>query len=513
MPPFDIVGLGAVGDVLAGHAPVAGELASTLPVGFDAVLQCGERLTHAVLAGQLAAASLTSAAFRAPWGEASLPPEAAAALAAHVSPLDTTTAFVQLALELRLDAPRLRTLGAFERPPVVAPDAARIGLPGEARPAEIVWTAEFNLLRIETEPVLALERRFGDVVAPVGDLVMSTGEDDGSGPSETVRRTRLGSGSVVTRAPLSMSARPELLQAWVEVDFGASTTESEGADPVLGALLAHETGGAWLSALQARISAAGRRRVTPRFALGGPLSAAQLGRALGPGRVDARVHPGTDGRELLTLGFNYGADVGGLIEEVKPFTGGRDFGLFVSGTVATAVIRSRWQAFASGRTLEGDTPVTLTLSDGSTGEGRARIRARFGGLRSVGMTARRTPPGDVIRVTYLQELQLLALWDPDGRPITDLGPLGEADETRSTLNVAPYAKAGPDEPAVRPEFKALLLQVLEPLARPTLDPQPMADMQGYVSATLGACVCRWSLPRPQPSRTAVADKIGGVLTR
>lgn len=486
---------------------IVADLSPRLPAGFDAVAQFSRDLLQASLVQNLTALGLVSVEVRRPWGAEVLPEGVAAAFAAEVRPQDSVTANLELAVEFRLTNPRLRTLGERWVPPVLEKDARTAPAFPTGKPGEIAWVVELNLLRIRREPELeqapVLSRRSGfgatrndENLGTIGPVFEGGGPVFEPAPPVTITRTAIARGSAVTRAPLLLTARLDLLQTWVEFDLAAGATAAEPADDVMGELLDADLGEAWLEEASARLTAASRLRGCPRTAFGGALTSTQTA-ALGltHARPDFQVHVTPDGAEVLSLSATFGADAHGLIEDLHPFLGNHDFALFVSRQVIDRVVRVRWRTNPRARMFINNVTVGMPFSEGSEvmGDGTARVHVRVGDISDVGLMAAPAPGGDVLRLTCEQTVQVLALWWPNGQPVRDLGELGEPADLPVTLNIAPYGRPEPGTDTQAP-FRLYMLKVLEPLAVPLLDRFGLWRMQGFVSEALDACVCRWSLP-------------------
>jgi hypothetical protein len=476
------------------------EPAARLPVGFDAVAQLSSRLLQASLAGVFQAAGMASIETRRPLGADELPPSIQSTLPTHVTSIEPSGAVVEFAVEFRLADPRLRTLGEPSVAPLVIA-AARGGSPAPGlgpKPAEIAWTVEFNLLQVKQEQadagVLRSARVVDGMVASIGDLVVGPGFT--LAPRPTIVRTRIAKGIAVTRTPTTLVSRLDILQMWVEFDLAASTTAMEESDPLMAELLAAPVGETWLEGAKARLTSTARLRACPRVALGGALTASQVaGLGLTDPRADCRVHALPGGAEILSLAASFGNDAAGLIGDVQPFIGLRDFAIFLSAAVMNPVVRARWRAKPVARRFTSNLTLRMPISEDSAtlGDGTVRVRVRLGELSAVGLMAAPGPLGDVVRLSCDEEIEVLAVWWPSGERVEDLGDLGKPTTFPMTVNVAPFGRpeAGTN---VNAPFRLFLLSVLEPLAVPLLDRFGINRMEGFVSEALDASICRWSLP-------------------
>jgi hypothetical protein len=358
--------------------------------------------------------------------------------------------------------------------------------------------------------------RRGELGGVLSSGTLSTGGGGGGGSAVVESRVLLGGGSAVTRFPTSLVSRPELLQAWLELDVARTDTSVTAEAVPLAALLATPRGEDMLRTALAVLVTRGGLRLSPRIALAGSLAPQQIA-ALGlPAvRVAHAVGRRLDGSEVLSLCFSFGEDAGGSLASLQPFLGASNFAFFVSLATAAPVVRTRWRLDRAGRTFVGDVPIEMPLRAGSeeTGEGLVRLRVQLGHtLTEVGLMALESEQGDVLRLACDEEVQILRAWFADGSEVEDLGELGDPATLPLVVNVAPFAAPVPGEQRDT-TFRVFLRQVLEPLARPLVEPFAIRRVSGFSSEALGAVVTRWSLPRPQDDLVAPGFDSGvGVLS-
>lgn len=489
----------------------------SLPVGFDAVAQFSHKLLQASLGRSLSALGLGSIDIRRPWVGEALPASVHDALSAHVRLSELNTVLGGVSIEFRLTDPVLRTLG--ERPQESQTASMRVAwppvnAPGHGAPAEIVWSVELNLLKLR--PSMVLTTGSGPTASssssPVANFNdFAVGAENAPSEGEGTR-IRVGAGRLVTKTAVTMSTRLDLLQAWLDFDLAGSSTALESGDAVITDLLAAAVGQAWFHDAVARLSSAGRVQACPRFALGGMLTSAQVAATdLTDGRADYQIHRTPSGAEILSVTFAFGDAGGGLVADLQPFIGARDFALFVSREAMGPVIRARWSANAASRDITALVPLQMPLSAGSDdiGTGTAQINVQFGDLDAVSLMAAAAPLGDVLRLTGPQTIHVLGMWWPNGDSVGDLGDLGKPTIVPSTLNVAPFADP-PDRADTQSEFRRFMLSVLEPMAVPLLDRYAIYSLDGFLSEALDASICRWSLP-PLTAGLADINAVGGLL--
>jgi hypothetical protein len=332
------------------------------------------------------------------------------------------------------------------------------------------------------------------------DSVTDAALDPGgaSPPVPKLTRTRVASGVAVTRAPTVLVSRLDILQLWLDFDIAASATELETSEPLMADLLGAPVGQSWFEVSVARLTSAARLRACPRLALGGALTASQAaGLGLAAPRADYKVHALPSGAEILSLTASFGTDAGGLVADLQSFIGHQDFAFLVSRLVLNPVLRARWRTNPAARQFTSDITLRMPISEGSEtlGDGTARVRVRLGELNDASLMAAPVPLGDVLRLACDEEIEVLAVWWPNGQPVRDLGELGNPTVVPMTVNVAPFARATAGTNIQAP-FRLFLLSVLEPLAAPLLDRFAIHGMAGFLSEALDASVCRWSLPSP-----------------
>jgi hypothetical protein len=507
--------------------------ASSLPMGFDAVVQCDQLLVEVQLLRNLRSAQLHVPSVRVSFPDDGFPAEVRAAVAAALSqPWPAIVRSGQTFLELRLRDPALATLGPTPDP--VATGGGGVVLPAFAveatgaasaaagssaafetpsPPVQIAWTLELNLVRVRLpDPVdmaqrpaaargSALARRPGETEEEPDPT--DPGEDGpGSGPG-TAReiRRRLAVGRATTKMPAYLVTHPELLQAWLELDVVRTETTASADDAPLTALLASARGQDMLRSALAKLVSRAGLRASPRVTVAGSMAPQQIA-ALGLPAMRA-VHSVLRrpvGGEVLSVAFTFGDDGGGSVAQLQPFLGAGHSAHFVSLATLTPVLRTRWRLQPAAREFTGDVPVEMPRHAGSdeTGQGTARVRVRLGEvLTDAALMALESEHGDVLRLACDEEIQLLAAWYADGSRVDDLGELGEPATTPFVVNVAPFTPTPAGELRDTP-LRAFLLSVLEPLALPFVERYDVRQVDGFCSEALGALVARWSLPVSGP---------------
>ena len=509
---------------------------SRLPVGFGAVSQFDRRLLQVQLLRNLQAAGVAQLATRVAFGTEVFPAEVRAAAAPHVTPLDGR---LPTFIELRLRDPHLVSLGSAPEPPiaggvVISPrffaeeerpvppaggpsDAP--GLRGLGAPVVVTWILELNLLRVRFDPVSTSPGAAapsatgtGTPTGSLGGVLVDAAPSTGAGPSGTESRVLLAAGRAVTRMPAHVASRPELLQAWVELDVARTETTAASEAPALAALLDDARGKDMLRSALAPLMTRAGLRLTPRVSPAGSLAPQQVA-ALGLPAMTVvhavRLRP--DGSEVLSLCFGFGDDRGSLTQ-LQPFLGASHFAHFVTLATLAPVVRTRWRLQPAAREFVGDVHVDMPLHEGSeeTGEGTLRLHVRLDDdVTDVALMALEGEHGDVLRLACTEEVQLLRAWFADGSEVRDLGELKEPATFPLVVNVAPFTAAPAGERRDTP-FRDFLRHVVEPVALPFVERFAVRRVGGFASEALGMIVSRWSLPTLQ-DQLVPPDEVGGAF--
>lgn len=494
-------GIPTTGALSGEHSPAA------LPRGFNAVAQMDLRLLQAQLRRSLQASGLETLRAQIPFVLGSLPSLTASAIEPHAAHHDTF-ALAEMAVEVRLLDPVLQTLDAA---PAHADAAVAADVSGDRHIVEIGWTVELNVLRTERELVVST-----DVPTPgrtrhaeLGGFAVSANPDpDRPVPLDpNTTRTRVAQGKIRTRSSARTASRPELLQAWLELDTARTAIVLGQAEPALLALLESVTGQEMIGTALSRLTSAPATQLSPRIAVAGGLSAhhsAELGWSAMT--VRHTVHSRPAGGEVLSLAFTFGEDAGGALSELQPFLGRRNFAYYISRETLAPILAMRWRLRPSARDFVGNLPVDMPLHAGTeqVGEGLVRLHVRLGDeISFVRLTAIEGQYGDVLQLACNEDLHLLAAWYANGSPVSDLGELGKPITLPFVVSIAPFSPAPTDTDTQTP-FRDFLLEVLEPLALPMIERFPIYKVDGFLSEALGACVGRWSMP---PRTREVAEDL------
>jgi hypothetical protein len=171
----------------------------------------------------------------------------------------------------------------------------------------------------------------------------------------------------------------------------------------------------------------------------------------------------------------------------------------VSSKVYTPVLKGLWSANAVHTPVVTDVPVEMPVEEGSdeTGTGKARVKVILSPrLSDAGLVASTDPDlGDPMRIASEQTVQLLALWDPRGHQIDDLGDLAKPTVEPFALALQLFNKPAVVKHTIQSPMKNVLAAMFLPLFFPMTERYGVNSVSGYASSPLGAIIVRWSLPR------------------
>lgn len=534
MPPA-ATKIGSLSDVLVNagdrlaHDPPIDTLA-----GFDVVAQFSHGLLNQQAVRSLAQKRLTKLSAYVPWGAVALPASLLAALPPRFALVLATG---EARLELRLIQPYLSGLqwpldisGGADSPISVSarrPGAgARIRsssrtssrVIGRSRTANVTWRLEINLLTARLDVgVLASSTSTGGAAPPVGgsasgvvlgpqgtavlgdlaDLAVSdtVAGDDG----RSWNRRLLASGRAVTGAGAILDVPAGLWRFGMTLDFADIAVAVTSELPGVTEFLAAEGGVNLLTRALAPLRAASGVRLTPEVAPAGTISAAVAQRMhLPPFSVSDLLLTNDRGGPVLSLCAQLGPAVGGVLRLVRPFVGRQDFAYAASEEVLKHAYKTCWNLYAAGLTIVTDTPVELPVGDDPhvTETGRAQLSIGFSDVvEDVAIKALPEGRGDAVRLLSKQRLQLLNLWDHDGKRITDLGEMATPQEEAFVLPITLFNAVGAAPDALHPNFRALMLKLLAILVFPTVQPFSIRaqSISGFCSSAMKAVLVRWTL--------------------
>ena len=100
-----------------------------------------------------------------------------------------------------------------------------------------------------------------------------------------------------------------------------------------------------------------------------------------------------------------------------------------------------------------------------------------------------------MRLLVDQRVQLLGLWDHDGKQVTDLGDFAKPADEPTVLPLTLFETSGAAPDALDANFTDLLLKLIAIQLFPTLEPFPLRarSVTGYCSAARKTLLVRWTL--------------------
>jgi hypothetical protein len=134
-----------------------------------------------------------------------------------------------------------------------------------------------------------------------------------------------------------------------------------------------------------------------------------------------------------------------------------------------------------------------------TAPGIAQLQVSFSNiLDDVTIQAATDNRGDPLRLLSKQRIQLLNLWDQDGKRVTDLGPLAEAQDMPLILPINFFDRDSGAATGLQANFKDFLFKLMAIIVFPILEPfQPGKNsVTGFSSSAMKAMVVRWRLKSP-----------------
>jgi hypothetical protein len=439
-----------------------------------------------------------------PWGSTAVP----SSLLAVIPPQQRVMLSTMPArLDVRLSRPYLSSLrwppdisagDSVSTTTTMARSARRI----RSRLADVGWLVEVAVLtqRPTTGTVGSAWGAFD--THPAIDVAadeMTTGttpvpEDDSSWD-----RFVLGSGTAVTTADVVVDNPPSLWRFGLILDFAeaeaAVTSDQEGVTEFLGS----DVGKALLAQALVPLRARYGVRLSPPIAPAGALTTAAVARTELPAfEVEDLLLVDGRGGPVLCLCAQLAGSNAGVKSRVQLLLAGQDFAYAVSEDVMRPAYEVCWTALTRGATFVGETPVELPVGDDPnvTETGRAQMLTTFSPtLDDVAIKATAQGHGDAVRLLVTQNVQLLRLWDHDGKEIKDLGDLAKPAAEPTILPISIFESNGGSPDSMNPNFKDLLLKLLIIQVFPTLEPFParMRSVTGYCSGAMKTVLVRWSL--------------------
>jgi hypothetical protein len=524
MPPAT-TRLGSLSDILVGAADrVAQEPPVDTLAGFDVVAQFSHALLNQQVVRSLAYRGLTQLSAYAPWATLPLP----ASLAALVpSRLRLQLSAVEARLEVRLVYPQLAALhwpidvtggdggsvvasarrtGTRSRAATRA--SARTRALGRGRTADVGWLVEINLLTERLDAGIlarsaapaggrpaAGSRPYADA-GNLPDLVAT--DDFPTGDGRAWDRLTLATGRAITGADAVLNVPAGLWRFGMGLDFAETVAAVTSETVAVTEFLSTDGGRNLLAQALAPLRAASGVRLAPDMAPAGALSAAAVQRfGLAPFAVRDLLLVDARGQFSLCLCAELGGAGRGVLRLVQPLLARQDFAYAASQDVLRPALKACWKGATSGVSFVGQAPVDLPVGDDPevTRPGRAELSIAFiDTLDDVALKVMPEGHRDAIRLLGRQRLQLLNLWDHEGRRITDLGELAEPHEEPLVLPIDLFETGGSSD-EINPNFRDLLAKLAAILVFPTIQPSSIrADsISGFCSSARKTLLVRWTL--------------------
>jgi hypothetical protein len=501
-----------------------------VPAGFDAIVQISTKLLDWTLARNLAAGNLDPLSARVPYQPEQVSPKLRALIQPLLSkrPVNSVVDRPPPQIEVQILDPVAQPLSW---PPPVdglpgGTMAAAVG-PGRGKKTLVlVWTVQVNLFW-PAPPVQPTTMGGGttggsSTTGGRGALGVSgaSGTLTNSGqvvvlppPLPDGERTLLTQGTATMSVPSQLSINSALYQFQLVVNFEGVKPSYASGDPVMTEFLKTPLATSLLAQAIAPLLNQYAVGLSPTIALAGSLSPTQVAQTQLPAlHVDDMVLSDNKG-QLIAFCVTLGNDSHGAFSMVIPFLAGQDFAYYASGNVFTPVLKGLWLANAILTPVVSDVPVQLPVSQGSSemGTGRARVQVNLSNTLSEAALIASTDSalGDPMRLVSQQTVQLLALWDPGGNQITDLGGLAKAATLPFALTLQMFDKVATVQHTLQPPLSTLLWAMLRPLYFPMVEQYAVTAVGGFTSSPLSAIVSRWSLPRPA---STVGPTIGGLTS-
>jgi hypothetical protein len=113
-----------------------------------------------------------------------------------------------------------------------------------------------------------------------------------------------------------------------------------------------------------------------------------------------------------------------------------------------------------------------------------------------------------MRIVSQETVTLLALWDPQGNQVNDLGDLAKPALEPLALSLQLFDRPTGAQHALSPALSNLLTAMFMPLFFPMIERYAVTAVTGFTSSPLRSLVTRWS---PQRVNAGVNNPIGGTL--
>jgi hypothetical protein len=300
------------------------------------------------------------------------------------------------------------------------------------------------------------------------------------------------------------------LQFWLALNFEGVQPAYESNDPILFEFFKTDYAASLLAQTVAPLLNQSDVGLSPTVALAGSLTPNQLAHLQFPALHVQDLLVQDDKGQVLTFCVSLGDNTGGVYSIVRSFLSGRDFAYYVSDKVFSAVLAGLWHANAIYTPIVGDVPVEMPVDANSdeTGTGKARVQVNVNDTLKESSIKASTDNalGDPLRLVSEQTVQLLALWDPNGKQVTDLGDLAAPAVEPFVLNLQMFDNPpSGTQQQMQPALQNLLRAALRPMYFPVIAQFAIADVSGFSSSALHALVVRWNL-------ASLADTVRAPIT-
>jgi hypothetical protein len=498
---------------------------SSVPAGFDSIIQLNTHLMNVALASHLASSNLNPLSARVPY-QADL---VSAKLRALIQPLLGSNISVLQGppqLEVQILAPAVQSLNWPVSPiqglPVGGTSSVlarrarttkqKTAVLGRQKTVDLAWSVQVNLFR----PASTLVNVGGSAKAGFSaagpasagsarsGLLGNTGSF-GIGPVSVApalpqgSRTTVASGSAAMRVPCASVVNSQLFQFQLVANFGGAQASYSSDDAAMTQFLQTDLARSLLAQALAPLLNQYAVGLSPTFAIAGGLTPTQLVEAQLPAlRVSDLVLKDANG-QLLSFCVALGADAEGTLDAVTSFLAGQDFAYYASDRVYGPVLKGLWAANAIYTPTISNVSVEMPVSPGSseTGTGVARVQVVLStSLTDATLSAStQSDVGDPMRIDSTMTVTLLGLWDPRGNQITDLGALGDPTAEPFALSLHLFDKSTGSGHPIPPPLSNTIAAMFDPLYFPMLERYGVTSVSGYTSSPLRILLARWSLPR------------------
>ncbi|WP_201387514.1 hypothetical protein [Ktedonobacter sp. SOSP1-85] len=464
-----------------------------------------------------------------PYQSELVPPGLRAAIQPHIRPIDFARG--GLFVEVQMIDPSPQT---FHWPPLSdittgTTAGSRATARSRIRPGRMVdlsWAVQLNLFKPSmdliatsgtegTAPGGSRGNRVSSVRGITEGTISIGGITQGSGPGALPKGDRipLTVGTALMHVPAELVIFSPALQFWLALNFEGVQPAYESNDPILVEFFKTDYAASLLAQTIAPLLNQADVGLSPTVALAGSLTPNQLARLQLPALHVQDLLVQDDKGQVLTFCVSLGDDSGGVFNMVRSFLSGRDFAYYVSDKVFSAVLAGLWHANAIYTPIVGDVPVEMPIDSNSdeTGTGKARVQVNLSDTlkeSSIKASTNNTL-GDPLRLVSEQTVQLLALWDPNGKQVTDLGDLAAPAVEPFVLSLQMFDQPVGTQPQLQPALQNLLVAQLLPMYVPLIEQFTIADIGGFTSSTLHALVVRWNLASPLD---VIKAPITGVLS-